>query len=327
MSRLLRYKESLQKFIKDRSCLLEKKNIPNEDIETLAYDAIKGSDLILPILLLTVMNNQNKKKHISIQGYHGAVSIEFMSQMVNIIDGKEEYIEKYGSKNYAEVINYMMLCTNKSLYNNLESVKDSIVGDLATKIFLKSIEVYNEKMTYENLLNNYEFRITEEPPNDDIIKWYFKENEEVIKIFSALRKIEKASFEEYMEKKVGSLCEIALSIGWIIGCGDVEILNKIIKLSKNFAILYKLSNDFSRLEEDILKNKNGVVKNYVVNYGLQESYEAFMENKQKFLEEVMTLDIYTSTIKEIMRYIENKVDEVVDGSSPELKSYCSSVME
>ena len=63
MSRLIRYKESLNRFIKDRSCLYDTEGIPNASIDTLLYNKIKEDDKLLAILLLTIMNNQNKKKH------------------------------------------------------------------------------------------------------------------------------------------------------------------------------------------------------------------------------------------------------------------------
>ena len=96
-----------------------------------------------------------------------------------------------------------------------------------------------------------------------------------------------------------------------------------IKLSKYYTMMYKLAEDFENIENDVMNQVDGICKNYVVNYGLQNSYEVFMTNKQKFIEELMTLDMFTNTIKEIINYIEHKVDMIIDETSPDLKSSCS----
>ena len=51
-----------------------------------------------------------------------------------------------------------------------------------------------------------------------------------------------------------------------------------------------------------------------------------MESKQKFIEVAMLLDIYTTTIKEIVNNIEARVDEIIDETSPDIKScYSTSI--
>ena len=48
-----------------------------------------------------------------------------------------------------------------------------------------------------------------------------------------------------------------------------------------------------------------------------------MNNKQKFIEECLKKDMYTDTIKEIISNIEIKVDNIIDETSPDLKSNVS----
>ena len=58
----------------------------------------------------------------------------------------------------------------------------------------------------------------------------------------------------------------------------------------------------------------------MINYGIQQAYEVFMNNKNLFIEECLTLDIYTGTIKEIIYYIERKVDQMIELTKPDLNS-------
>ena len=90
-------------------------------------------------------------------------------------------------------------------------------------------------------------------------------------------------------------------------------------------MLYKISKDFEIIESDILNHNKKLSTNYVVNYGLQDSHEIYKENQQKFIEGAMTMGIYTNTIKEILNSIEQRVDYIIDQTSPDLASYCSSI--
>lgn len=326
MSRLARYRDSLYKFIKDRSCLLESNNIPNASYESILYNKIKNHDLMIPILFLTIMNSQNKKNQITLQGYYGASAIEFLYIILDLIDKKDEFINTHGHQTYHILINYLTLCSYRSICQNLESIKSFVKDESVANIFIQVLNIYNNTIAYSNLIHDYKFEISSDKPNNDLIKWYLKDEPELKEKFTTLQKIKLESYQEYLNKKMGSLCELAMTVGWLMGCGSTNAkeLQKVKKASKYFAIIYKLSLDFNNIDEDI-KNSTGVSTNFVVNYGLQESYELFMYNKQKFIEEAMVLDIYTATIKEIINWIENKVDEVIDETSPDLKSNMSTL--
>jgi geranylgeranyl pyrophosphate synthase len=140
-----------------------------------------------------------------------------------------------------------------------------------------------------------------------------------------MKQIKRDSFDNYTTNKMGSLGEAAVCIGWIMGCGNEKKLNRIKKTAKYFANFYKISEDMQNIERDIRNSKNGMSYNFVLNYGLQNGYEFFMDNKRKFIEDSMKLDIYTSTIKEIINFIESKVDTVIDETSPDIKSNYSSI--
>jgi hypothetical protein len=78
------------------------------------------------------------------------------------------------------------------------------------------------------------------------------------------------------------------------------------------------------IEHDLAKlDVTGSTDNHIINYGIHESYELFMNNKQKFIEECLKKDMLTDTIKEIISSIEIKVDSVIDETSPDLKSNVS----
>ena len=330
MSRLSRYKESLARFIKDRSCLSEVDYLPSADIYPIIYNYTKESDLILPTILLTIMHNQHKKRHVYIQGYYAATGIEFLSIMINIIRNYSTFVEKYSLETYTKTINFLILCFHKSIYQNLDSINNTVKNKNNTEselsnVFVNVMALCNDKLSYKYLLNGPKFEYNNRHPKTDTLRWYLKDNSPVSKEFKKIDQLKKESINQYINNTLGSICELAFGIGWYIGIGRKRDINKIIKLSHNFTMLYKISKDFEVIESDILNHDKRLSTNYVVNYGLQESYETYLDHKQKFIEGVMTMDIYTGTIKEILNSIEQKVDAIIEDTSPDLKSFCSSI--
>jgi len=324
MNRLNRYRDSLNKFIKDRSCLLNAVTVPLPDtdpnINVILQNKIKNSDLILPILFLTIMNSQNKKNNVSIQGYFTAASMEFMSIIIDIMENKGSFVNNYGIRTYEEIIHHLIMATFKSIQQNLNSIKNSITLEKAYNMHNDIMNIYFENFNNKNILSSHIFTLSDRKPHDDLSRWYFKNNQEYKDKYNKIIQIQRESFNNYVNKKLGSLVEIVMTVGWIMGCGDDKYLHNIKKISKYFAMFYKLFKDFNNLEVDLDENLDGVSSNYVINYGLQDSYEIFMYNKQKFIQECMMIDIYTGTIKEIVNFIDKNVENIIDQTSPDLKS-------
>jgi hypothetical protein len=321
MSRIQKYKESLHKFIKDKTYLMQN----NEDnlINDFLYEKIKDDDLIFPILLLTVMNNQNKKNHISMQGYYIASCIEFLNLSLFLIENSSELIIKFGFEIYNKMVIKLFISASKSLQQNMESIRNTFQSkpDVLTNIIINSLNIFNNTLIMINTFDivNNKLIVTNNNCNNDIVNWYLKTNTDLINKFKTFKQVTKESLQYYVEKKYISICESAISLGWIIGGGDYKGVIKIKKSAKYFGIMYKLSKDFENLSTDI-NNPEKYKTNYVLNFGLQDGYEAFLHNKEKFLEELMLFDLYTNTIKEIVDTIEMNVDVIIDQTSPDLKS-------
>lgn len=322
MIRIARYKDSINRFIKDKSNLFENKS--NIKISNLIYEKVKTNDKLQSILFLTIMNNQNKKKKISIQGYHIAVMIEYLNILSNLIKNKQREIATHGVLTYNQTINYLLITSHKLLYENYMSIDTKLTGK---NILSKMLKIFNEIVSHDRLFTPHNFILNKKKPKSDTIKWYFQNNNNIKRAFMNLNQINIKSYEKYVNSKVLKLSELAMMLSWHIGNSDIKHIPQIKKAAKYFSTIYRLSNDFNTIEEDIICGSTSPKRfttNYVVNYGLQKSYEDFMDNKQKFLESLMLLDIYTNTTRELIYHIENKVESIIDQTSPDLKSNYSS---
>jgi len=324
MSRIQKYKESLHKFIKDKSCLMECNNDMDSQINSFLFDKIKDDDMMFPILLLTIMNNQNKKNHITMQGYYIASCVEFITILLYLFENKSNIVSQFNDNIYNKMVNKLFVCVSRSLQQNMESIKNTYQSQPQNfvNIIINSLNIINNTLKIINTFLDFLPIISDVNCNNDIVNWYLKTDINMINKFKTFKQVTKESLQLYIEKKYISICDAAISLGWVIGGGDIKSVIKLKKSAKFFGMMYKLSKDFENLNSDIDIDK--YKGNYVVNFGLQDSYEAFLSNKEKFIEESMLSDIYTNTIKEIVDLIEVNIDTIIDQTSPDLKSSYSS---
>lgn len=314
MSRLYRYRESVNRFIRDKSNILSDKNH-----NIIIQNEIKRSDFILPILFLTVLNNQSKKYNLNINGYNMCAYIESLHLVIRIIDKRREYIQKYDEKTYNDAIQYLLINSNKLLYQCIESIQHITTADNIINIIILILSTTNNYINYFITLNTFER--SNIYINNDVVKWYIKNNNQyediIVDDHLKIYQVNNESFLNYLNNKLGNLCELLVILTQIItmNMNNEKELILIKNASKYFAILYKLSNDFYNLNNDT-KNNNEL--NYVINYGIEDSYEFFIDNKQKFIEACVLLNIYSITIKEILNYMEESIDNIIDTASIKL---------
>lgn len=374
MNRLNKYKESLQRFIKEKSCLftnniscktcdgcvnnntcinnscsnckpcircfdckyckqsktslycencMECKTCYNcdnccKDINNYIYNLILANDSTYSILFLTIMNNQNKKNHLSLQGYYIATFIEFYNVLINIVENKNNIIQMFGVNKYIRMCNNLVIYGNKSWQQNIDSVKNIFLAQNLTNIIIHSMNVSNNVLKYIMELTDYKFDVTNNNCNFNIVEWYLKDNE-LIKKFKSLNQLSKNSMNNYIFKKYIGMCELAITLGWIFGNGNIKDVDTLKNTFKYFGMMCKLSVDFVNIDKD-LNESNIYGTNYVLNYGLADAYDVFVNNKQLFITEMLSKEMYSSTIKEIIDKLEIEIENIIDQTSPDLKS-------
>jgi hypothetical protein len=329
MSRIQKYQSSIKRFITNKSTLYkdisETNNLDQElniKIKKKINDFIDSSDLILAIFFLTIMSSQNKNNNISIQGFYASSGIEYLLWLNKYLSD-----EKQMDPTLSNVFIFI-LSSNiyKSIEVNLETLERSIDKTKYTKINSKIKKLLNNKIRISYLNFDNIKKVDFEKKKSDIYRYLIKKHDNLYDSYSKIKLINKEDYLNILNKDIIYVSELSSMLGWLFGSGELKQCDMAQKCGKYFGLLYKISTDYVHLLDDIIKaseNKNKISLNYIINIGLQKSYEDYMEYKQQFITCCLLLDTYTGTIKEIIEVFDNNVDRGIDITSPDLKTSSS----
>ena len=316
MSRISRYQDGVDKFLRTKNCATK------NDIDNIDYvmKNIDKCDHICAILLLTVLNSHAKKRKLKIHGYHMACGIDILHMIVSIIDDRYKKEEEYGKDKIKNICSELTTCIYRSLAENIETIKYNMKDEtLKINIFCSNYltnRIY--KITkFETLLSSKKMT------KSDIMCIKFSKEVDVKLKLQKMFRLDKDVLLDKIKTTYGYMAQIALVMGWILGGGEEKIVEKIEYIGLDLGIMIKICHDFDNIESDIL-NCPKITTNFVVNIGIQESFSLFMECKTRFLEGCLSLGIYTTTTKEIIDLIESKIDKCIENASLDMKSIYSS---
>lgn len=317
MSRISRYQESISRFIKTKSPYSDiiKSNNNNELI--LSINQHESS-----ILLLTIFNGQKKKKKFkSHESYNMASGIDLMMTTCMLNDNLVYYKSTFGENQVKNFISQAPVYISECLSKNLETLENVVEKEKVFKMQTKLYSYFNKKMI--GITKVEEIKATEKPHKSDIIKYKFN-NKNIINLkYRKLKIIDKDTLLDYVERTFGATCQCSFVFGWLLGVGEEKYLPNLEKMGSALGLLIKLSNDFKNLERDISSAETHSY-NMIVNCGIHECFGLFNENKLKLLEGCFTLDVYSTTIKEIIDHIEKNFDTYLKNTELELNSRYSS---
>ncbi len=307
MSRIERYQESINNFIKT-------KDMFTPEIK----EILLRRDHLCGIIFSTLLNYNSKKKNFKVHGHYMVCAIDLLQELIEILDIKK-------SIEHNKFINILYLITQ--LINlNLENLKvPQKQEDTLNKIIFFIQSYINTKLL--EITKLYEYETNKKVMKSDILSISYLKKE-IINKYKTLYKIEHDKIMEYTKNTYSNIGDIVFVIGWSLGGGDrkQELLKNLQTIGDNFGLLYKICRDFDKLESDI-KDSNKYNMNFIINDGVQETFILFMETKTQLIEQCLTLNIYTHTLKEVMDELERSVDICLSSSNIDLKSNYSSVSQ
>lgn len=322
MSRISKYQDGILKFLKTKSFI----NETTEQTKTILYELLELSDHIPAVLCLTILNNQCKKFDIKIHGYYLASGIDVIMLIAKVCSSRDYFDHKFGQ---AAIDNVIMEVTNsfyKCITQNIETLRMSKNGNVNVKLIqlcieyaAKYIPLITQKGSYGSLAKMKKTDLFCLNITDSDYLHYKKKN-----------MLNKDLLLDDMVKRYGSVCKLAMSLGWILGQGDEAIYSKIRDLSEEKTIsklenlgdfmgkFLKLHDDFRFIERDIRIGRFSL--NYVINYGIKEAYIELIESKANYIEGSMLLGVETKTSKEIIDMIVRNIDDIVKDVSVDMET-------
>lgn len=323
MSRIAKYQEGIIKFLKTKSFI----NDTTPETKKILNEMIENTQHIPAILCLTILNNQCKKNDVKIHGYYLASGIDILMLVSRICNNKSYYDNKYGGENIDNMISEVVCFFYKSLSQNIDTLRMSKNGNISPKILQLCIEYTSKNLP--NIIMKQTYNTTDKMKKTDILCMNL--DDDLYKEYKKKRRIGKDSLDNNTLLRYGSVCKLALCLGWIIGCGDEAIINKtknqdIIRLENladNIGKYLKIHDDFIFIERDM--KTIGVSNNYVINCGIKEAHMEFTEAKAKYIEGSMILDTYTKTTKEIIDLVDKDVENILHDISVDMNTHYDDV--
>lgn len=320
MSRISRYQEGILKFLKTKSFI----NDTTVTTKNILYDLLELSDHIPAILCLTILNNQCKKYDLKIHGYYLASGIDALMLVAKVCSSRDYFDDKYGSTAIDNMIMEVISCFYKCITQNIDTLRLSKNGNINGKLTQLCIEYSTRMMPMITQKNTYNSNERMKKTDllcmdlDDITYIQYKKK----------NRLEKDLLIEDTKRRYGSVCKLAMCLGWILGKGTDDSLTKLKDLGDEKTVIrleqlgdymgafLKLHDDFKYLRRDVQVGRFSL--NYVINYGIKEAYSELTESKANFIEGSMTLDVETKTLKEIIDMIVRNIDEIVKDVSVDM---------
>jgi hypothetical protein len=308
MSRISRYQESIEKFIKN-------KNIStyfSDEYNDLINNKLMKSDHLGGIILSTIFNHNSKKSNVKGHGYFLGIVIDILVIMLE-------------SKNTNLNFNHNLLIGIYKLLNeNISIIKINDQEEL-NKILIKTYEYFNNNIY--NIIAFPKKMQTKKMIKSDLLNLKTI-TDQLYKKISQMNRYVEEDIIDYIKLSYGGIGKLILVLSWILGGGnlDKKTICALELIGEKFGMIYKLSYDFDNIISDInsCDQVNNITKNVIINIGIQESFALFMEFKSSFYEEAFKLGIYTHTMKEVIDELEVKMDKCIENSKVDMKSTYSS---
>jgi hypothetical protein len=322
MSRIIRYQEGMSKFLKTKSFI----NDTSPNTKIILEDLLNLSDHIPAILCLTILNNQCKKNDLKIHGYYLASGIDVLMLIAKVCCCRDYFDEKYGQISIDNMIMEVSSNFYKCITQNIDTLRLSKNGNIGSKLTQLCIE-YAIKLLPQ--ITQKQIIVSKEKMKKTDLFCLDIKNESYQQ-YKKKNKLSRDVIFNDIKKRYGSVCKLAICLGWILGQGDETNVNKIRDLSdektvgklevlsEHMGIFLKLYDDFRYIDRDMKIGQTSF--NYVINLGIKEAYMELIEAKANFIEGSMMLGVDTKTSKEIIDTIIKQIDGIVKDASVDMET-------
>jgi hypothetical protein len=290
----------------------------SDNFKNLLGTLVNESDMYESILLLTILNSQSKKTKINTHGYDAAIAVECLSLMLKIKNEKSRIEKDYGIS--SEIVVY-------NLYSAL--MKSTLISLEAFKRVIDDADKYQKAHSHCLLLitNEMPELVMSKPKktpttHDNIYRFYLSaKSTDLQKKYLSLKLYEPNELQNIYRTSYCKVFEISIKFAWLLSGSSEKDLTEIGKIGLMWGLISKIHHDFCNIDNDLENvTENSMTDNYLINVGLQRSFDDYMHVKENLITLLMTHDIYSRTIKEIIEDMDSKIDTLIENSNPDILS-------
>ena len=304
MSRISRYQVSVDRFIQTKSALISISghNRPHLDFMYNEFDHL------IAICLVSILNNRCKKAKLKFHGYYIASGIDIALAVAKITDNYEYYKKKIGILEVSNYLPELVSIMYQSLSGNIDSLKLNASIEDTMRISQYCINYMSSKIGGLTVVRNCSQNERISKTDFDDYKFSKESHRHKYKHF---KKISDADLMKIIDDKYGAVCKMSLIFGWMLGLGDEKNIPELEAMGTHMGIIFKIAYDFANIEND-LEYCSDYTYNIVINKGIKECVEMFLGSKACLIEGIFKLDIWSTTLKEILGMIEKNIDDALE---------------
>lgn len=271
-------------------------------------------DSLFGVVLLTVLSYNAKLIKKRIHGYYTAVGLCMLEKLIkNFEDTRINTIDKI-----------RVLCTTtvsnmyKLVIENLKTVRNyhpQRYEEISTEA-IKYLDTIIPKVTSLNTEISFEKKI-----KHDLVTCDFPQ--ELIDNVKNKKQVKREYLNDWIERYYGGIGELAVGLGWIIGGGCYQDMTLIREIGRSIGWLLKIHSDFNNLEKD-MESCEGYSHNYIINYGITDTFEKFIDSKSSLIRNCQIIGVYKKTIEQIHRRVEYVIDREIERCDKDIISTYSS---
>jgi hypothetical protein len=288
INRIRKYKESISRFIWKEIGIM---NQDPEIIESFKRYYPKREQYGTLIVITLINQGCDTVSSSPFHGYYASAAIDFIDIMRK---------HKHDITHFHIFLNCHVL---PLIWKNL-LLRNEDPNALNMRYEFLINEINKHTMLLMKPVDDIDFSIIDISDCEDIIRRFPMHQQK----YTKLAKINASDIELHIVNKHGSFFELVFYIGWVVGHNwNMDIKDKVQELSILFTLYYGIGNDFMNLDME-MKKFDDVSYNYIINAGIQKSYERMIELKQKIVKSIMNMKWQSRTFQEILDAIQDKVD-------------------
>ena len=282
------------------------KDFFNNNIKTMLLSFIKSEELIQmimycledgkrlrPIIALDICNSLTNDLE---KGLKFSLAIELIHNASLIIDDLPCMDDDDFRRD--------KLSFHKKYSESLAQIVSAEILGIATKLTIESFSKKDLSLILEivstnlGLLGAASGQLVDVTPLD-----VHKNKKEIIK-----KSKRKDEIKDLINKKTTSFFEIAFLGGFILGDGNINLIDKIRELSNNFGLAFQIYDDFDDIEQDNKRNEQKLEdQNFINNFGKEEAFNEFDENINLFRRDIKKYNLDSKLMNELCDFLECKV--------------------